>query len=504
MSEIITSQVYEVLDKYGKSYSKDGVIENLDKWSRNKDWLVNLLRKHPNWNEDAMAVIFEVVESREIDNYAVEEHKNNVYRLCLDMNLQDNEHVRFGRALDCACRSYTKTLVDVERVSAIKEAVGINCSLGQKTSRVINAICTKFGIDKHPEYNARFAKLADSLNPLQVKKKALLSVHPCDFLEMSNRKNSWSSCHRLDGGEYHAGTLSYMNDECSLIFYTVDDEKKAEFYSAPKRTRQVFCFNDGILLQSRLYPKTEDRDTADTYRELVQRTLSECAEVPNLWTMRREHQSVSERVRTHDDSLHYRDYEYESNLPTVSLLKSAGVGVNEYIIVGSTAYCIDCGDELGSNNSLHCGDCDTESDYYTCCECESRYHEDDMHCINGDWYCNDCCGFCDSCEERTIGEITSAYNRRGSEISVCEECLSDHYIRCDECYEYCHQDTVEHIEAGIICNECLRSRFVECYGCDEHVRQDDTEELDGELYCMSCAEDVREEMKENANCTAWA
>jgi hypothetical protein len=177
---------------------------------------------------------------------------------------------------------------------------------------------------------------------LQVKKRALLSVRPCDYLEMSCKRNSWNSCHKLDGGEYHGGTLSYMNDNCSMIFYTVDDKETEQYYSAPKRTRQVFCYENGILLQSRLYPNTDDNATSDTYRNIVQRTLVDCLNVPNLWTLKREHDEINKRVKSHGDALHYRDYEYKCYHANISLLKDTDVSGTASIVVGAPALCLEC------------------------------------------------------------------------------------------------------------------------------------------------------------------
>lgn len=124
---------------------------------------------------------------------------------------------------------------------------------GQKTSRIIGKLCRSFGVDGHERYNAVFAQLSDSLNPLQMLKTALLSLHPCDFLEMSNKDNTWTSCHNLESGSYQAGTLSYMTDDVSMIFFTVDPEVKDHYYRAPRRSRQMFstrikrCFNQGSI-----------------------------------------------------------------------------------------------------------------------------------------------------------------------------------------------------------------------------------------------------------------
>ena len=96
-------------------------------------------------------------------------------------------------------------------------------------------------------YNALFARLADALNPAHIEKTAVLSIHPCDFLEMSNRDNTWSSCHCLERGSYHGGCQSYMGDAVSMIFFTVSDEYTQDFHTAPRITREIFCYKDNVL-----------------------------------------------------------------------------------------------------------------------------------------------------------------------------------------------------------------------------------------------------------------
>lgn len=45
-----------------------------------------------------------------------------------------------------------------------------------------------------------------------------LSVHPLDYLSASENNHGWRSCHALDG-EYRAGNISYMLDNCTIIAY---------------------------------------------------------------------------------------------------------------------------------------------------------------------------------------------------------------------------------------------------------------------------------------------
>lgn len=51
----LKNEFYEVMYKYEKSFSEEGVMANLTAWQTAKADLLSLLRRHPNWNEDEQA-----------------------------------------------------------------------------------------------------------------------------------------------------------------------------------------------------------------------------------------------------------------------------------------------------------------------------------------------------------------------------------------------------------------------------------------------------------------
>lgn len=180
---------------------------------------------------------------------------------------------------------------------------------GAKASRIINRLCLKFHLDQIEEeaeagepdnrymrtvkpYNALFARLADALNPAHIEKTAVLSIHPCDFLEMSNRDNTWSSCHCLERGSYHGGCQSYMGDAVSMIFSqsatstrrtSIQHRASHERFSAIKT---MFCCN--LVCTLRIW-KTRKPCIAASSSRLLQRALtnrtcgqSNVEKIPNL------------------------------------------------------------------------------------------------------------------------------------------------------------------------------------------------------------------------------
>lgn len=56
------------------------------------------------------------------------------------------------------------------------------------------------------------------------------SIHPLDFLSLSDNAHRWRSCHALDG-EFCSGNLSYMGDSSTFVIYirSINDCKIANF-----------------------------------------------------------------------------------------------------------------------------------------------------------------------------------------------------------------------------------------------------------------------------------
>lgn len=495
MNDNIIYQVRGVFDRYYKDYSNDGVMANINAWSSHKICLINLFRNHPNWNEDELAVILPVNENREIIERNVQAAMGDLILLSDEM-FDENGSIACNvrNSIRLACKGYCKTIVGENDIELIKRMSGINCVSGQKTSRVINAICKEFGIDKHEKYNAVFARLADTLNPLQIKRKAVISVHPCDYLEMSNKDNSWSSCHCLRDGQYQAGTLSYMNDHMSIMFYTVDDDVESDFYEHPKRCRQIFAYNNGVLLQSRLYPNPNDDKARDNYRNILQKVIADCLGAPNLWTLHREQELVNKYALTYHDSLHYPDYIYKEYKANISLLKS--VESYDPLIIGHDAYCIECGDVVSDNEYLYCEDCGGGN--CVCSECGDRISGDDVVWINDESYCRDCVSYCEHCDNYTLSDMTSVHDYYGREILVCDDCLDDFY-RCDACDEFFHHNSIIPVNYGEerYCRDCIYEHGTCCDECDEYVACKDIEEVDGGHYCKDCAANLRTELENN-------
>ena len=574
-----TDKVYDMFNRFSSNgelidradeFTKNGIRKNVEEWLGKKVPLFRLLRKHPNWNEEAKAVIYHQTEHR-MPSYAdsksafddlidlcgyedIEPGRvpwNNVDACFSEMSRTDWQTM-INKSHICNWSWISDSYIDGRKLFIVTFSVlfsqepmntmskeiadcinqiypDIRAHVGQKTSRIANKLFCKFGFDKTPDYNREFAKLADSMNPFDVERITVLSANIIDFLLMSNG-NSWRSCHTIlsggpdnYGGCYMGGTLSYANDSESLIFYTVDkDYQGADYCFEPKINRQIFFWSYPVLVQERLYPQCNDgteqgKALVKQYRTVVEDIMATCLETPNLWV--KENRNRADVYRR-DDTFMYSDWSAFPNY-IVHLKKEIAVSENEveegsdteacdfnyvirsakHIAVGGTSYCINCGsekckddfyDEENSHNSLLCHSCHPDEDTACCNECGCRNDRDDMHCIDGEWYCDDCCFYCEyhqeyetgnheyvenygnvcedrladgdfyycnECEEWHYDEpTTTVYDGWDTEIHVCDNCLDKYYTQCDDCEEYFHHSNIFTLGSYCLCEACFDKR----------------------------------------------
>lgn len=153
-------------------------------------------------------------------------------------------------------------------------------------------------------------------------------------------------------GQCSTGTMSYMLDGASMIFYTVNaDYEGVEYWDQPKIHRQMFHWGEDKLVQGRLYPQDDsDSSIVNQYRAIVQEIMSSIFDFPNLWSIKRGACEASEFIISR--GVHYCDYE-NFNVCTLSTIKDKDN--NNCFIVGAEAICIKCGKiHKRKDNINHC------------------------------------------------------------------------------------------------------------------------------------------------------
>lgn len=506
----ILESMENLLEEYDYTFERDALEDIIDEWAEKKGALIRALKRHPKYVEGKFMVAFDADYERVVDKKESLRFRdfllNGVMATYKDgLPSEIKEQMNYDQALPheifnffYGLENYAYRVISEETAEYLNRVVpAIHAHPGQKTSRVVNKLCCYLGYNKADGYNAAFARYADSLSPLIIKRHTVLSVNPLDYLTMSFG-NSWASCHTIDkankrrmpnsySGAYSSGTISYMLDESSMVFYTVDASYNGnEYWSQPKINRQMFHYGEDKLVQGRLYPQDNDGD--DTayvpYRNIVQKIMSETFNFPNLWVLRKGTEAASRYINSR--GTHYEDYHYYCNC-SLSTVKGSE---NENLFnVGARPICIKCGNRHSEEDNINC--CDTGK---ICDDCGCRIrNEDDEYWIDGECFCRDCVSYCERCGEYHRSE---SYYIESEDRHVCEWCYQEHYSYCEDCHRDVDYEDGIYVESvgRFVCDDCIDEHYTRCSVCDEYFPNDEvTENEDGEWVCENCHEEEEEE-----------
>lgn len=381
-------------------------------------------------------------------------------------------------------KDYFNQFINSEMANFLYESVPeLKIREGMKTSKAFFKICRNFGIDKHPNFDGVWRiSYGDAINPFTVKKYTILSAHPVDYLLMSNGTN-WYSCHSIDEGCYRSGTLSYMLDHFTSIFYTLDASYDGNTPELEKKEmRQCFHIGNDKVIQARLYPydQTDHGHTAEPedyvqYRNVVQKIVSEIYEVPNDWIISKGTSACCSVANNY--GTHYPDITHYNNC-NVSTLRNA-IKADVKMHIGHDPICPDSGYEHSNTDTLN-----DESDRRECYECGCSYDEEDMHYIDGGWYCEDCCFYCDYHNRWEIGSPYCYVENYGK---ICEDAYdySGDFGYCDNCGKYFWNEDGDEVyteDGHVFCCE-------DCATTDDYVYVEDESgwyHRDDVAYCEVC------------------
>ena len=501
MNDLILNEMMKLLDEYDYNYTQTALEDIINEWERQKASLIEMFKRHPNYIEGKFLIAFDSNYERSIDLNAVNAFGGWLRRRMSMIDTPDNICVRKANPnhilpIDIVdyiydlCKWCNQRTVDEEHAKKLNEILPeIHPHAGQKTSRVINQFCNYLGWSKLEDYNREFAKFADALSPLTIKRHTILSLNPLDYLTMSFG-NSWASCHTIDKhnkrnmpnsyhGQYSSGTMSYMLDSTSMVFYTVDASYDGtDYWSQPKITRQMFHWGENMLVQSRLYPQNNDgNDEAYTpYRNIVQAIMAQVQDIPNLWTVKR---GCLYSDVVHSVGTHYQDYLHYAST-TLSRPKDSGDD-GCLMTIGAVPICIECGHRHDKEDTINC--CQPNM---VCAKCGNEINDDVIY-INGMPYCEDCVTWCDCCDCYELNENTIWVER--DEIYICRDCRDNYYARCDVCGDWEHKDNMNWVESTEewVCDYCLQENYTRCEQCDEYFPNEEIYFTDdGDYLCTDC------------------
>lgn len=312
----------------------------------------------------------------------------------------------------------------------------IRVSTGCKITKMIGKIAAAYDIPYFEDFRIKHSQ---ALNQKKLKGRLTLSIHPLDYMTMSDNECDWSSCMSWkEDGCYRQGTVEMMNSPMVLVAYLESANNpmaiplsggKVEYWNN-KKWRELFIVNNDIICEVKSYPyrnKNITGEVLDWLKELDNKMRTE-----NL---------VNQTIREVEDT-EYKDYWSEKYHAFNTYDNPAG---SEYVIEHQIT--------VNPSTTLMYNDfCTGHLGYFP------RYVEDRSKtkiefCYSGKSECMVCGSTGDNFEWDSEGDV------------MCLNCSG--YTRCDRCNDRIYDEDFYEVDGEILCESCYE------YGTDEDILHGD-------------------------------
>lgn len=279
---------------------------------------------------------------------------------------------------------------------------------GSKTSKAIGKLCDKLGIEGYEPFRLRHSQI---LNEKTFSGKLSLSVHPLDYMTMSDNECDWCSCMNWrDGGEYRRGTVEMMNSGCIIEAYlsseTPMNVEGIEWSN--KKWRELFIVTPDFIVGIKGYPYW-NRDlewiTMTWIKELATKNLG-WKYYNTQYTLDKDDTSAIEVVERDGDRIRFNFYSDAMYCDVYSQHSVfVGIGCPDSVNwnYSGESECMCCGSvavEFDEEGCLTCNGCETRR---YCAACGDRIYGDNYYEVDGEVYCEYCYDnfdTCDLCDEK--------------------------------------------------------------------------------------------------------
>lgn len=298
-------------------------------------------------------------------------------------------------------------------------------------------------------FNNFTKKYSIILNEKYIEGTLCFSIHPLDYLTMSDNSLRWSSCMSwADDGCYRVGTIEMMNSNNVICAYLKDDtsfnfskknKKEESYFWNNKRWRQLFYVTKDIIVNGKSYPFAFDDFTQSKILMLLVESVKEnlkwdyeygpesymdMIHIHSKYRMDRNR----EWIRLNDTFKHnilfntngmYNDLLNDIDFPYLCVRNK--VKKNKIISVSGKANCICC-----NNNLLEPNLDNTDNDYN-----EQFIHANRVLCED----CMKKVPVCDECflHSPMADYVTIIKEKTGEKIYLCKECFANKYKKCPFC-----------------------------------------------------------------------
>ena len=241
------------------------------------------------------------------------------------------------------------------------------------------------------------------LNTSKQHGKVCLSIHPLDFMTMSDNDSNWESCMSWhDNGCYRMGTVEMMNSPTVVVGYlsasTPMNINGDEWNN--KKWRQLFVINEHVITAVKPYPYVDEALTRTCLEWLNELSGNQYSE--DIYDFGDGENRYLNYYRLAAETKYmYNDFRSCNHLTKIKLPvpdKREGVVIRWRFNYSGPTQCMCCGkteDDVSFANAdtLLCDDCRENSNWVYCehCGCRIDPDNDEYWCTeDGDYYCPDC------------------------------------------------------------------------------------------------------------------
>lgn len=154
----------------------------------------------------------------------------------------------------------------------------IDVPRGAKIMKVLNKIAKVVHLEK--EFETFRIAHSQILNQKLLTGTLCLSIHPFDFMTLSDNDYGWDSCMNwVDNGCYRTGTVEMMNSPYMVVAYLKGDKQfriDSRYWAGNKKWRELYVVHPQVICNVKAYPYQNDvlsQLTLEWLRELAAHNL---------------------------------------------------------------------------------------------------------------------------------------------------------------------------------------------------------------------------------------
>lgn len=342
-----------------------------------------------------------------------------------------NSHYRLYRWVMSADTLAENCYVDEAFEIPTPDGKTIRFDYGCKPVKMLGKVAKAYGISGYEEFRLEHSRL---LNQKGLEGEFCLSIHPLDFMTMSDNNNDWSSCMSWqEDGCYRRGTIECMNSPYVVVGYlksNTDMGMPGGGEWSNKKWRCLFLVTDNVITSVKGYPYQNGEFNAfgvnwlkelcggDRFDDEPVIEYTYCQPGVKLRSLPSE--ALPElNVNFYTGGVMYNDFGscFHTGIFNTKALPKWDPDASHYtnrcnaleIDYSGPAVCIHCGSAgefPDGEDELCCSEC---SYGCTCCECGEHISRDEV------WYLDDV-GYCYSCycDLRAICALTGEEHYHGN------------------------------------------------------------------------------------------